>query len=360
MQNRLATGVGEFGYSAHKDPYNNTKWRHSGHFKFTYSGLYPVFEAKIDFNDRAARQFNVTAIKKGQSTGISMQSKELNSPFFSGSLSTYIPFSFTSGGWYRGFIPKLSYRITNDMFNTSISVLEQPESGIYPSWYQPFLSSTTGKNTFRHYLSGSLRAYSVLPTPNSAAYPRWGIGAEIGASTNIESSKIFSPMGYAYLYGYVPGITKEQGLKLSVLHQHKLDKKAIFSQPVVSVLPRGLNSEGSLASYISMNNPSITKVSADYAIPIYIGDIAIGGGLLYIKRLCLTPHADYTRAGTTNLLSVGSALTVDLSGLLWIAWPVSVGATYSYSGLADYNLIKSQTGLNMSPHHIGAVFNVSF
>ena len=149
-------------------------------------------------------------------------------------------------------------------------------------------------------------------------------------------------------------------MKLSVLHQHKLDKKAIFSQPVVSVLPRGLNSEGSLASYISMNNPSITKVSADYAIPIYIGDIAIGGGLLYIKRLCLTPHADYTRAGTTNLLSVGSALTVDLSGLLWIAWPVSVGATYSYSGLADYNLIKSQTGLNMSPHHIGAVFNVSF
>ena len=26
MQNRLATGVGEFGYSAHKDPYDKTKW----------------------------------------------------------------------------------------------------------------------------------------------------------------------------------------------------------------------------------------------------------------------------------------------------------------------------------------------
>ena len=34
MQNRLSTGVGEFGYSAHKDPYDPSKWRHSGHEKF--------------------------------------------------------------------------------------------------------------------------------------------------------------------------------------------------------------------------------------------------------------------------------------------------------------------------------------
>ena len=360
MQNSLATGVGEFGYSAHKDPYDRSKWRHSGHFKFTYSGLYPIIEANIDINDRAARQFNVTAIRKGEATSISMQSKELNAPYFNGRISAYIPFNFTSGGWYKGLIPRLSYRITNDMFNTSISVLEQPESGIYPSWYQPFVGTTKGKNTFRHYLSGSLRAYSVLPTPNSAAYPRWGIGAEIGASTNLECPEIISPMGYAYLYGYLPGITREQGIKLSVMHQQKLDERAIFGQPIVNVMPRGLASEGSLASYISIYNSSITKVSADYAIPIYIGDVSIGGGLVYIKRLCLTPHADYTRAGDTNLMSVGSALTFDLNGLIWIGWPVSIGATYSYSGLADYNIVKSQTGLDMSPHHVGAVFNVSF
>ncbi len=360
MQNRLATGVGEFGYSAHKDPYDNSKWRHSGHFKFTYSGLYPVIEAKLDFNDRAARQFNVTAVKQGESTGISVQSSELNAPFFEGRISTYIPFNFTSGGWYKGFIPRVSYRITNDMFNSSINVLELPETGMYPSWYQPFAGATEGRNSFRHYLSGSMRAYSILPTAHSAAYPRWGIGAEIGASANLESRTIFSPMGYAYLYGYVPGITKEQGVKLSVMHQQKLDNNAIFSQPIVQTLPRGLASEGALSSYISVYNPSITKVSADYAIPIYIGDVAVAGGLFYIKRLCLTPHADYMRAGTTDLLSVGSALTFDLSGIIWIEWPISVGATYSYSGLADYNIVKSQTGLNMSPHHVGAVFNVSF
>jgi hypothetical protein len=65
-------------------------------------------------------------------------------------------------------------------------------------------------------------------------------------------------------------------------------------------------------------------------------------------------------AGKTNLLSVGSSLTFDLNGIIYIGWPVSLGATYSYSGLADYNNIKSQTGIDMSPHHVGFVFNTSF
>jgi hypothetical protein len=245
------------------------------------------------------------------------------------------------------------------MFNTSATILEDNGTGKFPG-NPPFIGITEGKNSFRHYLSGSLRAYSVLSTPNAAAYPRWGIGAEVGFSANLECSDIMSTMGYAYMYGYVPGFTREQGLKLSVMHQQKLDKESIFSLPTVNILPRGLASTASLSTHMSIYNPSITKVSADYAIPIYIGDISIGGGLIYIKRLRLTPHADYMRAGTTDLVSVGSALTLDLNGLIWIGWPVSVGATYSYSGLADYNLVKSQTGLDMSPHYIGAVFNVSF
>ena len=359
MQNRLATGVGEFGYSAHKDPYDRSKWRHSGHFKFTYSGLYPVIEAKFDINDRAARQYNVKATKSGDGTSIGLYSGELAAPYMEGRLSMYIPFKFNSGGWYKGVIPKLSYRISNDMFNTSITVLEQNPSTMYPG-NAPFVGVIDGKNRFRHSLTGSLRAYSTLSTPNSAAFPRWGIGAEFGASANLESLDILSPMGYGYIYGYVPGITREQGVKLSVMHQQKLSGKSIFGMPLVNVLPRGLASNADLTTYMSIQNPAITKVSADYAIPIYIGDVYIAGGLVYIKRLCLTPHADYTRAGKTNLVSVGSALTLDLNGIIWIGWPVSVGATYSYSGLADYNIVKSQTGIDMNPHHVGFVFNVSF
>lgn len=362
MQNSLSTGVGEFGYSAHKDPYDRSKWRHSGHFKFTYSGLYPVIEAKIDFNDRGARQFNTVLVRQGDAASVSMSSREMDSPYFEGRLTTYIPFNFSSGGWYKGIIPKLSYTITNDMFSTRAAVLENPgavEGFQYPA-NPPFIGVTEGKNSFRHYLSGSLRAYTSLAVPNSAVYPRWGIGAEIGANKSFNTGRIISPMGYAYLYGFVPGFTREQGIRLSVMHQQKLDKGSIFGQPMVSVMPRGLASTAMLASYMSIMNPSITKFSADYAIPIYIGDISIGGGFIYIKRLCLTPHVDYTRAGQINLMSVGSALTFDLNGLIWIGWPVSIGATYSYNGLADYNALKSSTGLDMDLHYVGFVFNVSF
>lgn len=359
MQNSLSTGVGEFGYSAHKDPYNRSKWRHSGHFKFSYSGLYPVIEAQIDFNDRAARQFKTTAVVSPEGTGISLVSKELDSPFFQGKLTTYIPFNFSSGGWFRGVIPRLSYTITNDMFDSAITVLQKDEIGQYP-WDPPFIGITEGKNSFRHYLSGSIRAYTSLSTPNSTVYPRWGIGAEAGVSLSIDTGRILSPMGYGYLYGYVPGFTREQGLKLSVMHQQKLDSKAVFGQPSVQVMPRGLSLNGSLASYMSIMNPSITKFSADYAIPVYIGDISIAGGLFHIKRLCVTPHIDYTHAGQTNLLSVGSAFTFDLNGIIWISWPVSIGVTYSYNGLADFNILKSHTGLEMDTNHAGFIFNVSF
>ena len=117
MQNNLATAVGEAGYSAHKDPYTKSRWRHSGHFKFTYSGLYPIFQFSFDINDRGARQY--TNYAECQNGNIFMlNSKELKTPYIQGKASMYIPFSFSSGGWNKGVIPRISYTITNDVFDT--------------------------------------------------------------------------------------------------------------------------------------------------------------------------------------------------------------------------------------------------
>lgn len=105
IQNRLATAVGEFGYSAHKDPYNAARWRHSGHARFTYSGLYPVFEFSVDFNDRASRQYTTYVyMLDDDNVSVELSSRELKTPYIQGNISTYIPFNFSSGGWYRGFI----------------------------------------------------------------------------------------------------------------------------------------------------------------------------------------------------------------------------------------------------------------
>ena len=311
---------------------------------------------------------------------VSLTSKELPSPYVEGNLSMYIPFNFSSGGWYRGLVPKVSYSISNDMFNTSAAIMSNdgnvysdestigfngvfymPGKGVLPS----FAGATKGKNTFRHSMSGSIRAYTMLGTPNSAVYPKWGIGLEAGVKGNLESSQWLSPMGYAYLYGYVPGIVPAQGMKLTAMTQVKLSSKGVFGMPAVNVMPRGMSNNTALLQQLSIGNEVLTKVSADYAIPVYIGDISIAGGLLYIKRLTLTPYFDYLFVGGNNpaefgLFSAGSALTFDLNGLIWINWPCSAGISYSYNGGPSYNALQEAYGITIGRHYVGPVFNVSF
>lgn len=368
FQNRLSTAVGEIGYSAHKDPYNPAKWRHSGHARFTYSGFYPIIEATVNFNDRAARQYNAYAyIFPDGKASMEVSSRELSTPYIEGILSTYIPFNFSSGGWYKGLIPKLTYRIGNDKFNTGLAVMKMEEQGIlgqdgkYTSGYNPvFISHTAGKNTFRHSLTGSLRGYTMLGTASSAVYPKWGIGAEIGASGSLESSLYLSPMGYFYLYGYVPGILAEQGLKLTLMTQQKLRSDAVFGQPIVSVLPRGLSSNASLASWISIRNSNITKITLDYAVPIFIGDLSIGGPFFAIKRLVVSPHFDYSFIADKGLFSVGGNIILDMHSILRFGWPCSFGVTMSYNGGPAWNSIATDSGITLDRFHIGPTFNVSF
>ena len=360
MQNRLATGVGEIGYSAHKDPYDQTRWRHSGHAKYTYSGLYPVFEFSVDFNDRDARQYYFKVYQKGENTSLSIENRALDKPYVQGVVRTYIPFNLSSGGWYRGVIPQLTYRISNDMFNTGASVLSYDSDKGSFGGRPVFIGHVEGKNSFRHSLTGSIRGYTMLGTPNSAVYPKWGIGLEMGASGNLESSRILSTMGYAYLYGYVPGIIPGQGLKLSAMHQQALSSKAYFYQPVVNVMPRGLSDNGTINLWLSLRNKSMTRISVDYGIPVYIGDWGIFGGFFYFKRLVLTPHFDYMFAGPDQLYSVGCDLTFDLNSLLWLGWPCSVGVTYSYNGGPSFNSLSETSGIYLGRHYIGPTFNVSF
>ena len=353
MQNHLATAVGEAGYSAHKDPYNKAKWRHSGHIRFTYSGLYPIFQFSFDINDRAARQYSTYADWKDGSIFM-VNSRELKTPYINGKASMYIPFNFSSGGWSKGVIPKLSYTITNDIFYTGRVLIDRGSNGNRLE----FAGHQTGRKKIRQYLGGSVRAYAMRHIANSQVYPRWGIGAEAGASGGLESHNVFSPMGYVYGYGYVPGIIRTQGLKLSAMWQTKLLENSPFGQPIVNILPRGLSNNSLLASRMSITNSNLVKLTADYAVPIYIGDITIGGNWLVIKRLVTYPHFDYTFVGKQGLWSAGLDLTADLHAILTIEWPCSVGVSFSWNGGSAWNHLSEN--MDMNRWFIGPVFNVTF
>ena len=354
MQNHLATAIGEVGYSAHKDAYDPSKWRHSGHFKFTYSGLYPIFQFSLDFNDRSARQY-YTYADVADGNIFRVDSRELDVPNLYGNISMYIPFNFTSGGWNRGFIPKLSYTITNDIFNTGVLLVERPQVGNHMS----FAGYQEGKMMVMQQASASLRGYTMMSTANSQVYPRWGIGAEVGASSRLDAYKVFSPMGYAYTYGYVPGFTRTQGFKFTAMLQKKLRQDSPFSQQTVSIVPRGLSNNANLGSFLTLYNDNLVKVTADYAIPIYIGDVTLGGNWLAIKRLVTYPHFDYTFVGKEGLWSAGLDLTADLHAIVTLEWPCSVGVTFSWNGGSAWDRLTNN-GISMDKWYLGPIFNVTF
>ena len=366
MQNRLSNASGEFGYSAHKDPYDPSKWRNSIHGRFLYSGLYPVVEVELDVNDRAARQYLPVYYVTGKSVGISLGSRALDVPYVEGKVTMYIPWNLSSGGWYRGLIPKLTYRVSNDMFNTGASVVKLQDcvisdnaGGFIEGGFYEFWKSLDGINTFRHSLNGSLRAYTALSTPNSAVYPRWGIGVEAGASGGMESAGYISPMGYGYVYGYVPGLMRTHGVKFTALHQMKLSD-APFGQAVVNAMPRGLSKNIEMLSWLGTRNAQMSKVTADYAFPVNVGDFSIGGGIFALKRLIVNPHFDYTFAGGYGLFSAGAELILDMNSILALEWPCSMGLTYSYNGGNGFEALSKQSGISLNRYYVGPTFNVSF
>ncbi len=355
-QNHLATAVGEAGYSAHKDPYNPARWRHSGHAKFTYSGLYPVFEFSFDINDRSARQYYNHA-DAGNGEIYMVNSKELATPYVQGKVSMYIPFNLSSGGLHKGVIPRISYTITNDRFNTGTAYIEKGINGPQ-TMGNSFVYYKDGRNVLRQYLGGSVRAYATTGIANSQVYPRWGIGGETGVSAGLEGCEVFSPVGYLYGYGYVPGIIRTQGLKLTAMWQRKLVGASAFCQQTVDFLPRGLSSIPALGSYLSIYNRNLFKITADYAIPIFIGDVTVCGNLLAIKRLVLYPHYDYTFIGKQGLWSAGMDVTADLQAIATIEWPCSVGLSFSWNGGSAWDSIPNE--ISMKKWFLGPVFNVSF
>ena len=368
IQNRLSTAVGEFGYSAHKDPYNPSKWRHSGHARLTYSGLYPILEAEVDFNDRAALQYNMYGYLMDNGTSLSMVSRELTTPSLQASFKAYVPFDLSSGGWYRGVIPQIGYSISNDFLNNSLVYLSTMKEDGYLEGMGPiFVGARYGDNKIMQYATCSLRAYTMMGTPNSAVYPRWGIGTELGAWANLNGAVWFSPMAYAYIYGYVPGFIRSHGIRLSAMYQTKISDSP-FGQNITSILPRGFTRSASLKSALGVQKDAMLKLSTDYAMPIYIGDLSLMDSFLYIKRLVVTPHFDYmfidpfkkkgTETPREGLWSAGCTLALDLESILWLEWPCSIGVSASFNGGPSFAACRED--YNAARYYVGPTFNVTF
>ncbi len=428
FQNNLGTAYGSAGYSAHRVPDENYRWTHSGHFYFRYSGWYPVIEGEVNVGDRRAKQYVVkentayTSVQGdrilgyvGHSAGVYSVPK---TPYTEAKMTLSIPWNLSSGGWYRQLKPSVSYRFTNDRLDTRLQhylddgswwdldrgdrkafkgeVIGNHGVPVRADGLYAYQRQGLGHNVYMQTLNASLLYYSLLPTTTSGEYSRWGYGAEIGLHYGLYRRKglaketaygdIFSPVAYARIFGYFPGITREQGLKLSVLWQHQIKPSSLFGPAQsYSVMPRGFESKYPF-SHLFKSQTDICKISADYAIPIYIGDRALLGGCFFIKRLLLIPYLDctvYDRAefathfggisaaqeaglktgGRGCLLSYGSQLMLDMTNALWLSLPLRFGIDFCINGAPGFkemNSISSLTGTKVRKFFVGPVFSVEF
>ena len=113
-------------------------------------------------------------------------------------------------------------------------------------------------------------------------------------------------------------------------------------------------------SWISTRSNAAAKVTAEYAVPIYIGDIFVGGSFFAVKRLVVAPHFDYSFTNEGGLWSAGTELNLDLNSLFTLGWPCSIGLSASYNGGPALQTISEKSGLEIDRWKFAPTFNVTF
>ena len=308
--------------------------------------------------DRDARQMAIVENRIASLSSWSGRAWMRGVPYFNGSVRMYVPLSFNKGGLLMGVTPQLRYSFSNNLFAPDPVKFTQAK-GLQGVNTLSCLSDIGSRQSFwTQRVSASVRGYIMLPRASSQVYPRWGIGLEGGLSGRPGMQRYYAPNLYAYAYGYVPGFTRAQGLRLTTTLQTRLGND-LFGELGANTLPRGF-SDGTSA--IGQTYDKQWKVTADYAIPIYVGDISIPW-VAYITHFIVSPHADFTalwNPGSThilrnNLWCVGADISASLARLLFLPFDASIGLSVDYLGGSRYAMMDEKR-----PWSVGLIFGVDF
>ncbi|MDD4057672.1 MAG: hypothetical protein PHO95_02085 [Bacteroidales bacterium] len=289
-QNSLGTAEGMLGYSYHGG-------FHSGHMRFSYRGFYPVFEFRADLNDRDKQRITLVA---GDLFNPEMVTDTVSgSPYFSASLLTYAPLNFSSGGWTRGLIPKMNWRYSNDSYYS-----------FREGRYQDYQHITLG-----------IQYYQVQRMALRNLYPKWGFGTNLQFNMMPFAGENFGSTLYWNAYGYIPGLMKNHGIRLSFAYQRQFYEGKRYLMRNLAASPRGYNAHYSI---------HYTSLFTDYAIPINLGDITVSW-LLYLKRARVIPFFDWAYSRGMNdsrhLYSGGADLLFDFN-IFNIPLPLTAGVRF--------------------------------
>ena len=376
FQNHLSTGYGSAGVEFGPDTYNTDRWRGALHLDYTYEGLYPVFEFELDVNERERMDVKRVYAEKNFVKSYFANGTFLNnSSYAAGSVKGYIPFNFSSGGVARGFVPQVRFSVSNDLYDDTVYLLQYSEteesgedSGIYKVAGQ--LGTGTPSSSCMNTLALSARGYVMQKQGPSQIFPHLGIGAEAGVVSRPGHSGNYRTTAYTYAYGYLPGLTSLQGIKLTASFEKAFGGSA-YSFPIVALStgPRGF-ADSNFRSVLSRNFRTRTCLSADWSVPFLSVDWSFLSPLAYVRNFVLTPFCDveWDTFGTIpdigmnpmgvkgdTLMSVGADLEVILGNFIWLPYQTRAGIRYAWNTWNNMDLL----GLaNLDRHYIGMTFSV--
>ena len=362
LQNDLGTASAIVGYSASRSVVEEKPaWNHSLHAQFTYRGLYPVFELSTDIGKGNASRYRTFSLENGSSRILSLSGDATDTPALRATARIYIPWDFSSSGWYRGVIPRLDIQYTNDLVHTGeirLNYMDVFTEGKNVLYRVP-VGAAPGRTVPRMRATAGVRGYVTLGRARSAIYPRWGIGAEGGFSMRPGATNVFSQNVYFLLYGYLPGLMEMHGIRLSGTFQARTG--GVFPDAYLNLLPRGMSHVSAILPNLMSKYGSLAKLSADYALPLLPVDWSGLGPVAYLRNFELTLHADATASvqpAKALLYSAGADFAARLGNLLWIPYDTRIGVSYNFNG-GSFLEDSSVQNLEVSKHRFSLLFSIS-
>lgn len=365
-QNLTGTASGTLGLSVHTDPVTQKKMAVGVHGRMHYTGLYPVFDFALDIGDR--KSAILQHLYDVDRDSLFMRKLYEEDPrikrlplYVGGKAMVSLPLNFSKGGWNTSIKPSLSFTASSDLLNF-------PAKKVY---YDPGTDSYN--ETADNYVSGvascvsgeaRLSAVTQLDKAPSQVIPRWGVGVDLSAKSNLMST-VF----YAGTYYYFPGLFRKQGLKVKAEFQFSpmdvISANTYWTSLAEDLAPRGLQNDN---VGMAMNSicPEQFRVSMDYVIPAFSLDANITP-YLYLRNLEFIPFADLTRVKFMDnpnlprdemyLYSVGMDVNMHFTKFFALPTSTKIGVRVAYNGGSGYGFFADALALQR-PFFIGPVVNV--
>ena len=135
-------------------------------------------------------------------------------------------------------------------------------------------------------MTGNLLLDTRVAQATSRLTPRLGFGLELSGERRIGEEIARKPVYALRAYTYLPGVRPEDGFKLSYFRQYQPRDGLLYS-PDYNLVRRPYG-------YDNLILMDYHRLLAEYALPIYAGDIN-GGFFFYLKRIILVPFVDAAR-----------------------------------------------------------------